>query len=58
MSDSEIINKMMKLEFKIDHVLALDYKADVVIYRERIEFLKAQLKAAAWWFHYQLIQTE
>jgi len=43
MSDTEII----KLEFKIDQILALNYKADIGMYRERIEFLKAQLKAVA-----------
>ena len=40
MSDAEIQNKMMKLEFKIDQVLALNYKVDVAIYRAKIEFLK------------------
>ena len=41
MSDTEI----MKLEFKIDQVLALNYKTDVGMCRERIELLKGQLKA-------------
>jgi len=43
MSDTE----MMKLEFKIDQILALNYKADVTDYRERIEFLKGKLQAVA-----------
>ena len=33
MSDTEILNEMIKLEFKIDQVLALNYKADVSMYR-------------------------
>jgi len=41
------MNEMMKLEFKIEQVLALNYKADVTDYRERIEFLKDKLQAAA-----------
>ena len=44
MSDAEIQNEMMKLEFKIDQVLALNYKIDVAIYREKIKFLKDKLK--------------
>ena len=47
MSDNAIMNEMMKLEFKIGQILALNYKADVVMYRERIEFLKDKLKAEA-----------
>ena len=47
MSDTEIMNEMMKLEHKINEILALDYKADVTDYRERIEFLKNKLKAVA-----------
>ncbi len=45
MSDTEIMSEMMKLEFKIDQILDLNYKADVGMYRERIEFLKDKLKA-------------
>ena len=41
------MNEMMKLEFKVSQILALNYKTDVTNYRERIEFLKNKLEAAA-----------